>query len=267
MSSIRQLAGRAGIKPNTFVRLSHAVGLAGFEEMRELFREDIRNGQDIFPDRARMLQEASRRGQLDQLYVETAHSLRQSLEALLASQDHKRLRAVARKIVEARHCYVLGVGIAQAVANTFAYVAGMAIERIEVLPKTGMIPVDGLAHAGPTDLLVAMTFHPYRNDVIDAIQLAHAKGVPVIAISDSLASPIMPGALQQFVVPVGDSSFFLSTVALTALFEMLVAFVVAETGTTAVEAISEFHLRRYEFDVYHDSPSEVAVRVTSPEVG
>lgn len=50
-------------------------------------------------------------------------------------------------------------------ANTFAYVAGMAIERIEVLPKTGMISVDGLAHAGPEDLLIAMTFHPYRNDV------------------------------------------------------------------------------------------------------
>lgn len=63
------------------------------------------------------------------------------------------------------------------------------------------------------------------------------------------------GALQQFVVPVGKSSFFLATVALTAFFEMPVAFVVAETGNTAVEAISEFHLRRYEFDVYHDAPS------------
>jgi hypothetical protein len=66
--------------------------LAGFEEMRELFQEDIRKGQNIFPDRARILQEASRRGQLDQLYIETAHSLRQNLEA--------------------RQCYVLGVGIA-----------------------------------------------------------------------------------------------------------------------------------------------------------
>lgn len=255
ISSIRKLAGRAGIKPNAFVRLSHAIGFDGFENMRELFREDMRQGRDIFPNRARLLQDASRSGELDRLYLDTARNLSESIEELFAAQDHVCLHNAARQIVDARRCFILGVGFAQAVANTFAYVAGMATDRVEVLPKTGMLPVDGLAHAGPQDLLITMTFHPYRNDIVNAARLAHARGVPVIAISDSLASPIMPDALQQFVVPTSRSPFFPSTVALTALFELLVAFVVAEAGAEAVDAIAEFHRMRHDLGVYHDDPA------------
>ncbi|TIU87829.1 MAG: silent information regulator protein Sir2, partial [Mesorhizobium sp.] len=53
-----------------------------------------------------------------------------------------------------------------------------------------------------------------------------------------------------FVIPTDTPQFFPSTVALTALFETIVAFVVAEAAADAVSNIERFHKRRYELGVY-----------------
>ena len=69
MSSIRDLASNAGVKPNTYVRLARAVGFSGFDEFREPFKESIRSGNLNFPDRARWLQEVAKGGELGKLHA------------------------------------------------------------------------------------------------------------------------------------------------------------------------------------------------------
>ena len=82
VSSIRDLAKNADVKPNTFVRLARAIGLSGFDELREPFKESIRSGQSNFPDRARWLQEMAKGGELNSLYAEMANS---SLTSIFSS--------------------------------------------------------------------------------------------------------------------------------------------------------------------------------------
>jgi DNA-binding MurR/RpiR family transcriptional regulator len=252
MSSIRKLAAGAGVKPNAFVRLAHAAGFSGFEDMREVFRERMRKSDLDYPDRARRLQVISNKGQFERVHEETASRLRGNLDTVLTSIDHDALSEAARRIVEARRTRILGVGVTNSVARNFAYVASMAIGGVQALPQGGMLLVDGLAHLNAADLLIAMTVHPYRTEVVEAVGTAHDLGLQVIAISDSPASPIMPRAAQQFVVPVETNSIFVSTVALTALFEMLTAYVVAEAGEQAVTAVETFHLQRTKLGVYYD---------------
>ncbi len=252
VNSIRQLAARADVKPNTLVRLSRAVGMDSYESFREVFRSEIRQGRETYPNRARWLQSLSQQGRLGGLYAASAEASIDNLEGFFAATDHGAIEAAAQTIVAARRTYVLGVGVTNAVAQNFAYLAGMAIDGVRALPNGRTLPVDGLARADHHDVLIAMTFSPYRREIVDAVSVARSQGVTVIAISDSFACPIMAHAGQRFIVPTDTPQFFTSTVALTAFFEVLLAFVIAAAGDDVVASIETFHSRRHALGIYVD---------------
>lgn len=248
--SIRQLAAKADVKPNTLVRLSRAIGMDSYESFREVFRDEIRQGRETFPDRARWLQSLAQRGEMGGLYAASAESAMDNIEGFFASTDHRSIEAAASDIVAARNCYVLGVGVNNPIAQNFAYLAGMAIDGVRALPQGGTLPVDGLSRADNRDILIAMTFRPYRREIVDAVAVARAQGIRVIAISDSLASPIMADAQIRFVVPTDTPQFFISTIALTAFFEVLIGFIIAKAGEDVIASIESYHRQRQALGIY-----------------
>ena len=72
----------------------------------------------------------------------------------------------------------------------------------------------------------------------------------IIAISDSPASPIFEGADYQFQISVDTPLMFISTVALSALLESLMAFVIADADDSVIASIERFHQRRREMGIY-----------------
>jgi len=131
--------------------------------------------------------------------------------------------------------------------------ASMAVDTVSAIPQDGALPVDALARAKAGDVMLAMTFKPYRRDVVEAVEVAREQGLSIIALSDSPASPILRGAKHGFLVPVDTPQFFTSTVALSAFLEALMAFVIAEAGENVVASIDRFHQRRQELGIYLDS--------------
>jgi DNA-binding MurR/RpiR family transcriptional regulator len=248
--SVREIADAADIKPNTLVRLARAVGFTGFDDMRAPFRDQVLSGRDSFPDKARWLQELGRGGRLDALYANMAAAAFDNIESLYSANEPAALKAAADRIIAARRTYVLGVGVANPMARNFTYVAGMALDGITAIPNAGSLPTDDLARADDQDLLIAMTFKPWRREVVDAVMQAHAQDVPVIAISDSLAAPIMIDAAVRFLVPTETPQVFNSTVALAAFLETLLAFVVAEADPEVLKNIEQFHERRHDLGIY-----------------
>ena len=250
LSSIREIADAAAVKPNTLVRLARAVGFEGYEDFREPFREELRATQPSFPDRARWLQSIARGGRHGRLFSEMAASTIENIEALYSETSAEEIKAAADLIVEARTTYVLGVGVLHPLAHQFAYLMRMAIDSVVATPRDGSLPMDDIARAGPEDVLLAMTFEPYRREVVEAVGCAVEQGVTVIAVTDSRAAPIVPGAAQSFVIPIETPQFFMSPVAVTAFLEMLVAFVVADARPQVIANIEQFHERRHALGVY-----------------
>lgn len=255
ITSIRSMAQGADVKPNTLVRMACALGFEGYEDFRQPFREQVIRGREDFPDRARWLQSLSKGGKLASLYSQMASTSIENIEDLFSGTNATEIKRLADAIVKARTTFVLGVGFANSIARNFAYLASMAVGSVVAIPRGGALPVDGLVRAEKNDLLIAMTFKPYRREVVEAVDVACSYGIKVVGISDSPASPIMALANQRFVVPTDTPQFFPSTVALTALFETILAFVVAEAGVDAINNIERFHRRRSELGVYWNEDS------------
>jgi len=250
VSSIREIAEAALVKPNTLVRLARAVGFEGYEDFREPFREALRTGRESFPDRARWLQSIARGGRHGRLFGGMASSTLENIERLFADATAAEVKAAADRIVAARTTYVLGVGVSYALAHNFAYLTRMALDSVVAVPRDGSLPIDDVAKAGPDDALLAMTFKPYRNEVVDAVRTASAQGAGVIALTDSRSSPIALAADLVFVIPTDTPQFFTSTVAAAALLETIAAFVVADADATVIANIERFHRRRHELGIY-----------------
>ena len=254
ISSVRQIAESAGVKPNTLVRMARAAGFDGFDDLRRPYREDVRS-QSSFPDRARWLQELGRGGALDGLYARMAGAAISTVEELFAANTPAALKAAADAIVSARRTYVLGVGVSNPPARNFAYLAGMALDTVTAIPQAGSLPADDLGRADGRDILLAMTFKPYRREVVEAVETALAQGVKVIGVSDSPASPILTRAAHRFVVPTETPQAFTSTVALSAFLETLMAFVIADADGEALANIEAFHDRRHGLGIYWEEPT------------
>jgi len=249
VNSMRGIASEAGVTPNTLVRMARAVGFEGYDEFRDPFRRQAADGAPSFPDRARFLQSINEGGSHGALLADMAASALGNVEALFSDIDLHELKAAADLIDASHITNVLGVGTAQYLAENFAYVAGMALDNVRAIPTKG-IAIDDVARMTDADALVVMTFSPYRTETVEVASLAVDLGVPVIAVSDSHAAPIMRGAAHSFVVPNHSPYPFSSNVAATALLETLLAFVVADSTDDVVTAIDTFHANRRTAGIY-----------------
>ena len=70
VSTVREIAQAANVKPNTVVRMARQVGFEGYEDFRAPFPRCHRRGAADFPDRARWLQDIRKSGDLGGLYAD-----------------------------------------------------------------------------------------------------------------------------------------------------------------------------------------------------
>ena len=250
VSTVRQIAKAASVKPNTVVRMARQLGYEGYDDFREPFRDAIRQGQASFPDRARWLQDMKKQGAMGGLYADMVHAAIRNIEESFTNISEYDLQAASKAIWQARHVYTLGVGVHNANARNFTYLASTGMVQFHAIPRAGSQAIDDLALANGEDILIAMTSQPYRTEVLMAAQTAKKQGVTILGISDSPASPLLMGADHRFVVKSDTPQFFPSSVATIALLETLLSFVIANASDEIPKRIERFHQRRHELGLY-----------------
>ena len=251
VSTVREIAEAANVKPNTLVRMARQVGFDGYEDFRAPFREAIRKGAADFPDRARWLQDISKSGDLGGLYADMVRDVMTNIEETFASISTEDLKAAAEAIWNARRVFTLGVGVNNSVARNFTYLASTGMTEFHAIPRPGSTPVDDLAWADGQDVLIAVTCKPYRTEVVEAVTIAREQGLTIVSISDSPASPIIRMADHGFVVSVDTPQFFPSSVSIIALLETLLSFVIAVASDEIPTRVETFHKRRHQLGLYH----------------
>ena len=250
VTSMRQIAQAADVPPNTLVRLAQALGFDGFEEFRRPFREAMRRRGESIPDRARSLQNFSRAGSHGELFRELAETSISNVATLFSTTSAADLKRAARMIIQARNAYVLGMGSCYGSMHGFYYVGRMAIPNLLFVPQQSSIPLDDLQRIEKTDVLFAATYRPYRRDTVEAAKSAKARGAKLISLTDSRASPIAADADLLMLAPTSTPQFFPSMLAMIALLESLLAFIVAETDNEAIANIEDIHRSRTAAGIY-----------------
>ena len=255
VSTVREIAEAAQVKPNTFVRMARQIGFEGYEDFRAPFRDAIRRGETDFPDRARWLQDTRKSGGLGTLYADMVEATLSNIEESFAGITAETLQTAAEAIWNSRQVLTLGVGVNNAIARNFTYLASTGMSDFHAIPRPGSTAIDDLAWANDKDMLIAITCRPYRAEVVAAVEQAKSQGLTIVAISDSPASPIIRLADHGFVIGAESPQFFPSSVAIVAFLETLLSFIISVASDEIVDRVDRFHARRHDLGLYVEEPT------------
>lgn len=248
VSSMRDIAGRAGVQPATLVRLAHSLGFSGWQALRAKFIDRVRATPHPFSRRAADL---ARRQDSGMLFQETFGALAASIEATRRGIPDETVCAVAELLERADTVYIAGFRSCFAPAFTFYYAYRLfRPSGLVLLGGTGGVLEAELRALGKRDAVLLISFDPYSREAGVVADLAHAVGARLIAVTDSVVAPPARGADQTLIFSTGSTSFFPSIVAASALLESVIAVLLARAGRSAVDGVRAAEAQLFALGAY-----------------
>ena len=219
---IEELARASGTSPSTISRYVRDLGLAGFAEFRAgvgdtvhaLIAPVAKLGERMAsPDPDRAPAEASL----------AAAAL--SVEALAGPATAESVRAVAHQLRDARRVWIMGFGLSAHLAAMLALGLQPYREGVVNVVQFGGTEVAAgrLMSAGPGDVVVALTFPRYSADVTDLARAAKGAGARIVALTDSVVSPLAGVADDLLLAPSPHPVLSASSLPALAVIEALVS--------------------------------------------
>ena len=221
VSTVAELAAGADVPPSAVMRFCQILGFSGFSEMQRLFREAYSPGWPDYSTRLKNLKEGGA-GSPSALLAEFIEAGRQSLESLAKSADEGALQQAVTVLAGADTVHVVGLRRAFPVASYLAYV----FEKMSVpaMLHDGVGKLDHRFALRPGDAVLAITFAPYSEETLVLAQDAKARGLPIVALTDRMTSPLVRFSEAILTVPEVDFGAFRS---LSATIAMAIALAVA----------------------------------------
>jgi DNA-binding MurR/RpiR family transcriptional regulator len=248
--SMREQARRAGVPPATMTRLAKRLGLEGYDQVRELYAGAVRTGALGFAGKAGAQVEVQKLRGEKALACDMALSLSRQLAALAEPAALGRLVDAASRLHDARRIYCLGLRSCHAAAWHFHYMLSLLGDKTVMLDDAGGTGLDSIRDAGTSDVLLAASVEPYARATIDGAQYAAARGVPVVAVTDSEVSPLARLAAASILVATESPSFFHTMTPLLAVAEILAALVAGRGGNKALAALEHTEAQLSTFGVH-----------------
>ena len=248
--STREQARRAGVTPATMTRLAQRFGLSGYDDLRKLHADAVRQRPESYRGRAEELLDRREREGDAALVQDVFAAPSEHLHALSAPEQVARFAAAADLVSRADHVYCLGLRSSFAVAYMFHYVRSLFGANSVLVDGAGATGVDLLRPTGPTDVLLAVSVNRYVRQTVDATDYARARGTRIVAVTDSEMSPLARVADVSLVVRTETPSFFHTMTPAFAAVECLAALVAARRGRKALDALETSERQLSDFGTY-----------------
>jgi DNA-binding MurR/RpiR family transcriptional regulator len=133
--------------------------------------------------------------------------------------------------------YLVGQLRSAPVVVLLRYLLTMLKKRTVLLDESGGLATHSARLAGPGDLLLAVSFRFYAQEVVTIVAESAARGVPLIAITDTTLSPIARDTDVLFCVPEHEYTFARSLAAPMCLAQALTVALAAELQNDAAPRI------------------------------
>ncbi|BAJ82900.1 RpiR family transcriptional regulator (plasmid) [Acidiphilium multivorum AIU301] len=235
---ISTIAASCNIHASSFVRFAQWLGYTGFKDLQTLFQKRLSTAAPGFDARKRaledelqLLEDHSELGFLRDLVVRDIASLQGLLDKISAADMVNATELIER----ADTVYLIGQLRSEPVVNLLRYILTMLGKRCVLLDESGGLATHVARTMRPTDVLMAVTFRFYANEVVNIAEEAEQSGVPIIAISDTTLSPLMKSARILFAVPEHEYTFSRSLAAPMCLAQALMVAVAARLQHNSVD--------------------------------
>jgi len=227
---VSAMAKQCGVHPSNFVRFAQSFGYRGFKELHGLFHKRLATAAPGFQARIQMLEtelhdarDPTEAGFLRDLVMRDVASLHE----LIGTINPQDMARAADLLERANIIYLIGQLRSAPVVELLRYVLSMLNKRCILLDPGGGLATHMARSMDEQDVLLAVSFRFYANEVVNVVEEAAQRGIEVIAISDSTLSPLARRAQVLFAIPEHDHTFSRSLAAPMCLAQALVMAVAA----------------------------------------
>lgn len=230
LNTIAALAERIGVQPSSIIRFANQFGYDGFSEMQRIFRSRLMaEAGPSYRERIVSMQGGGRgrtnggsakgpAGVLSQFVADDIGALEELHDRTVERDLTKAVTLLAR----ARGIYLIGQGRSFPVAFYLHYALARLDLRVYLVDSLAGTALRQARMASREDVVMAVSFKDYSPDVVQAVEEAAARKVPVVAITDGPLSPLATNAAVCFEVAERRDRPFRSLVAPMCLAETLV---------------------------------------------
>ena len=208
---IEELATNTQTSTATLSRFARTLGFTGYAALRNGIAETLQNAlQPVFHpvDKLRdallrSSDNSGKNGGNNPIIAESLEASLNNLQAAAAGLNPSLLTSTAHKILAAETVYTLGFGISSHLAAILALdLQPFCRQAINVVEFGGTEVAAGrLMNIGPKDLLISISFPRYASDAVMLTRYARDRFAHVIALTDSMASPLTAWAHDVLVAP------------------------------------------------------------------
>lgn len=199
--SVNAIAQSCDIHASSFVRFAQSLGYDGFKSLQVLFQRRLATAAPGFEARVHALkQELKSRDDLSEadLLRDLVVSDAASVQSLLDEIDAGDLARAAGLLSEAETIFLLGQLRSAPVVELIRYLLTMAGKKCIMLDPSGVLATHIARTIGPKDVLFAVSFRFYANEVVSIVEEVALRGRKIVAMSDSTLSPLAKSAHVLF---------------------------------------------------------------------
>lgn len=194
LETLAVIASRCDVQPSTIVRFAKSFGFEGASQMQRLFRDGLLSNNMAlgYSERVRQLNETTSKATAKpaDLLAEFVEGNILALQNLLQTVSRAEIRAAVDLIAKAHTVHVVGFRRSFPVASYLVYSLLQAGKRAVFIDGVAGLAMAQVQAISPQDLLIAVSYHPYAAETVAVVEAARENGAKVLAISDSLVSPV-----------------------------------------------------------------------------
>ncbi len=230
--TVADLADAAQAGAATVVRFANKLGFDGFVGLQRAVRRDL-SGQ-LRPAAERIREQRQGLDDVrDHAVVEQAN-----VAITLTDIDTEATQAVVERLADERFdVLVLSGAASRGVALQFVIDLGQLRTGVSLLDGNAVDAARAIALAGDAPTVVAIDIRRYDRWVVESLRLVQERNASVVAVTDTVLSPLASIADHAFLVAADSPGPFDSHVGTLALLDVLVVGVAAADRDRATERL------------------------------
>ncbi|CAG9000936.1 MAG: putative HTH-type transcriptional regulator YbbH [Candidatus Celerinatantimonas neptuna] len=223
--TIASIANKASVPPSTLIRFANAFGFDGFNEMKQVFRQNLMEDTVSYTERARLYRQTAGDSKVPETPMEILNTFGMvnatALQQLSGQIDSEHLNQAVKYLDESTNIYVIGLRRSFSIASYLTYALRHLERRAFLIDGLGGMFKEQLGMIQPTDVVIAISYSPYSQEVLDLVSLGAKSGAKQIAITDSMVSPLAAFSDICFVIREAQMDGFRSQISSMCLAQTL----------------------------------------------
>ena len=243
-----------GVSESTVVRFANELGLSGYPKLQKALQELIKNKLTTVQRLELSNDFASHGAALKGVLKADMENIRATLEKI----NPYTFEDVLNSIFEAKNIYIIGLRSSTALAEFLGFYLNIILQNVRIVSYGISDIFEQMINIGEGDLVIGIGFPRYATKTIDVLDFSKARGAKVVAITDSLLSPLAAKADSTLIAQSNMASFVDSLVAPLSVINALIIAVGMREKENIADIFANLENIWQEYNVYSYNNRNVA---------